>query len=120
MSLDANQVTAAQVLHDTYLQQAVSASADRQQLLSALQIAAPTAAAPELSMPYMAVALSTDMLRLAGSHALHQEAYLHLARSFVLCVLTPMQAGMLAAASYPFLTEFPTVLAHIVAHSRQP
>ena len=115
-------MAAAQVLHDTYVQQAASANADRQQLLAALQGAATTAAAPapELSMPHMAVSLSADMLRLAGNHALQQEAYLHLARSFVLCILTPMQAGMLAAASYPFLTEFPTVLAHIVARSRQP
>ena len=122
LQLDANQVAAAQVLYDIYVQQAANANADRQQLLAALQSQSSTAApaTPELSAPNMAFSLMTGMHRLQGSYALQQEAYMHLLRSFVLHILTPMQAGLLAAASYPFLTEFPAVLEHIVLRSRQP
>ena len=114
--LDAAQLAAARALYDSYVQQAAQARYKRQQLLSSMQTAAvaPAPFAPELSAPLHAAAISEQTRCVSNSHALQQEAYLHLTRSFVLHVLTPFQAGLLCAASYPYLIEFPCIMWQIL------
>lgn len=111
--LDPEQLAAGRALVEEYSSQATKARAEQ---LAAMQpgpsAAAERAAAllPELSTPHQAAVISSSMDRLTHSLALQEEAYLHLVRSLVLCILTPHQTGLLCAAAFPYLCEFPCVL----------
>ena len=120
IALEATQLAAARALYDSYAQQAAHFSLERQQLLTSMQAADASPAPPELSTPLEAAAKSEQMARVSRSYAMQQEAYLHLTRTFVLHVLTPIQAGLLCAASYPYLVEFPSVMAHILNAAGSP
>ena len=112
ISLDATQLLAAHALYDSYAQQAARSVSEREELLHSMQ--APAASTdppvPELSAPLQVASISEQMGRVSRAHALHLEAYLHLIRGFVLHVLTPFQAGLLCAASHPYLIEFPAMM----------
>ena len=114
--LSEEQLAAGHAIQSSYVQQLAACQAERKELLKALQTAAapPGAGIPELSAPNQAVAISSDMRRLSISSALQQEAYLHLTRSFVLHVLTPFDAGLLMAASHPYLVEFGAIMQHLL------
>ena len=114
--LSEEQLATGLAIQSSYVQQLAACQAERKELLNALQPAAapPGAGISELSAPSHAAAISSDMRRLSISNALQQEAYLHLTRSFVLHVLTPFDAGLLVAASHPYLVEFGAIMQHIL------
>lgn len=115
--LSEEQLAAGLAIQTSYLHQIAACQAERQEILAGLQAAPcmPDASPPELSTPNWAASFSTDMGHLSNGHALQQEAYLHLIRSFVLHVLTPFDAGLLIAASYPYLVEFGAIIQHILS-----
>ncbi|KAK9859389.1 hypothetical protein WJX84_012025 [Apatococcus fuscideae] len=69
---------------------------------------------PELRGPHHAAYISADVERLSGSYILQMQAYMDLSWALVLSVLTPFQAGMLSAASYPYMVEFPAIMWHML------
>ena len=118
--LDSEQLAAAQAIQDCYLRQIGAIYADRANQMQVLQASAAGSIAlvPELSEPHQAARMLTSTGQISDGFALQRETYMQLIRSFVLCVLTPFQAGLLCAASYPYLIEFPSVLGHVLAHAR--
>ncbi len=117
--LDPDQLAAAQTLQQEYAQQVASADAESQAYLRSLQAsaAAPASSALELRQPHQAASEIARMGRISNAHAMQQEGYLNLIRGFVLNILTPFQAGLLCAAAYPYLIEFPSVISHMVAEA---
>ena len=117
--LDPEQHSALRALHKTYTRQVAEAHAECQDHLRSLQ-ASQASLVPELSQPHLAAALLACMSCISSTFALQQEAYLNLIRSFVLHILTPFQAGLLCAAAYPYLIEFPSVLWHMLSAPGAP
>ena len=114
MALDSEQVAALRVLSRTYHQRVTAIKAERVQHLMAMQTGRASLLSPELAIPNQAASSAAAMGRLRAGTSLQQETYLHLIRSFVLGILTPYQAGLLCAASYPYLVEFPAVIGHLI------
>ena len=116
ITFDREQLVAAHALYDSYCNSIIQDQPQRQRSLAVLQ-AAPATLHPhvlELRAPHYAAHVTADMACLSSSMALQVQAYLNLYWTFVMCILTPHQAGMLSAASYPYLVEFPTILWHIL------
>ncbi len=114
-ALSIEQLEAVRKLHADYAQQVTSAHAEQHRLLAMMQQAPGTSPVlPELSAPHEAADSICSMGHLCNSFALQREAYLNLTRSFVLHILTPLQAGLLCAASYPYLINFPAIISHLL------
>ena len=116
IALSREQLVAARALYNSYSNSTSQDQLQRQRLLAVTQ-AAPATLLPtplELKAPHHAACLSADLACLSSSLALQTQCYLNLYWTFVLCILTPLQAGMLSAASYPYLIEFPTILCHVL------
>ena len=118
MAMDPAQLAAMQALHDGYVQHDSAIKARRQQQLAEMQAAQLSLCSPELVLPNQAASSAAAMGRMSSTLALQQEAYVHLIRAFVLHILTPFQAGLLCAASYPFLIEFPAIIEHLLEAAR--
>lgn len=116
ITFDREQLIAAHALYDGYSNSIIQHQPQRHRLQSVLQ-AAPATLHPhvlELKTPHYAAHITADMACLSSSMALRVQAYLSLYWTFLLRILTPHQAGMLSAASYPYMVEFPTILWHIL------
>lgn len=114
--MDREQLVAAHALYDSFSNSNGQEQHQRQRLVTVLQ-AAPATLHPsvlELKAPHHAAHITADMAGLSSSLALQVQAYLNLYWAFLLCILTPFQAGLLSAASYPYLVEFPTILWHVL------
>lgn len=112
--LSEEQLAAGLALQRSYVQQVAACQAERQGISAGMQTA--DASLSELSNTNKAI--SINRRHFEDSLALQQEAYLQLIRSFVLHILTPFNAGLLVAASHPFLVEFGAVIQHILSDAR--
>lgn len=120
MGLRNDQLEQIQAIDEAYLRQITRLCNDREASLIALQAATPDTVLAPLSSTLMASETSVHMARCAASFELQQEAYLNLVRKFVLAILTPYQAGVLCAAAYPYLMEFPAIISHILEAASLP
>ncbi len=120
MGLRNDQLERIQALDEAYLQEVTRLCVDREASLSALQAASPNTVLAPLSSPLRAAEVTGHMAQCAASFELQQEAYLNLIRTLVLTILTPYQAGLLCAAAYPFLMEFPAIIGHVLEAAHAP
>ena len=111
MAMSNAQIIAVRALRDSYIQE-ISAIKNRQQQAMAEMQA--TQQSSVLLLPNHAGSNFASLGRLSSSLALQQETSLHVIRRFLFHILTPFQAGLLCAASYPFLIEFPAVIEHLL------